>query len=248
MTEEKKPEVVPPGDAPLWKDRGHAELRVPRCGEMPDLKHYVWLHMFRMEGGFQEATVEVKAATTAYVNAIAKKMFDCPAISQSTAYRQVSGYTPRADSNMPQYYALFRFDAFDYEQVKTMIMAEWEKVSAEVPLPSGVTADKQLFWVENHRQERHEPFEWQFHMTSTPNQKKYVAMGISRPSWDPDDPKMQVNYIDWYQEVRQHDVLRGYSGYHSSHQWLLMPGEDYAAYVFSMYEYATDDLKAYGLA
>jgi hypothetical protein len=50
---EKSEELLPLPQAPLWKDRGRAELRVPRKGAVPDLKPYVWLHMLKIEGGMQ---------------------------------------------------------------------------------------------------------------------------------------------------------------------------------------------------
>ena len=239
-------EVVSLPRAPLWKDRGHAELRVPRKGAFPELKAYVWLHMIHIEGGI-DATEADKATAEEYLKTVAEKVFECDAVRQSTAYKEITpprGTPARVDfESSPKYYLMFRFMAFDLEEIKAMLKDHWDEVAKTTPAPGILTTEFANFWVENHHQERHEPFSAHLQGVTDPNNPNAVKMvdaGLSRPAWDPDDPKMQSNYIDWYQEVRQHDVLRCYFPYDTSHQWLLEEGEDCPVYVFSMYEYFVD--------
>ena len=149
---------------------------------------------------------------------------------EAGAYKDMKGGPRVDDATSPDYYLMFRFLAFDLGRVKAMVKSQWETVSAANPEPSVLSTMKTTFWVENHRHERHEPLAPHLQTVMDPvNGKKYADIGISRPSWDPDDPQMQSNYIDWYQEVRQHDVMRNYFPYENGHQWLLEQGEDLEA-------------------
>lgn len=42
--------------------------------------------------------------------------------------------------------------------------------------------------------------------------------------------------------------MRNYFPYENGHQWLLEQGEDLEAFVFSMYEFCTNDLAMHGMA
>jgi DNA-binding transcriptional ArsR family regulator len=65
-----------------------------------------------------------------------------------------------------------------------------------------------------------------------PGPVKYADYGFSHSCED----ACQWDYIRWYQEVRQHDVIGPYGPYDNYPMWLLVPGQEYDEYVLTMYE------------
>ena len=120
-----------------------------------------------------------------------------------------------------------------------------------------LTTTHKLFYKEHHRGTRKEPrysgdFTWQdkdleWHTVTWDDSfgadgiveagpVKYADYGFSHSCTD----QYQWEYIRWYQEVRQHDVIGPQGPYDNYRMWLIVPGQNYE-YVLTMYEWSPVD-------
>jgi hypothetical protein len=185
------------------------------------------------------------------------RMFWDPAIDPATLYR------PDPPTGQPDYYLMVRFDvlndpgdAKNYKRVSKRIEARLDKILERAPRSLETT--HKLFYREHHRGRRMEPrysgnFSWQdkegkSHTVSwgdsfgangrvKPGPVKYADYGFSHSC----DDARQWEYIRWYQEVRQHDVIGPQGAYDNYRMWLLVPGQHYE-YVLTMYEFSPVDI------
>jgi hypothetical protein len=185
-----------------------------------------------------------------------KHLLQDPAITQATLYR-----VDPPDDSQPDYYVIVRFDVLydpnssqNYDQISNRIVTRLNNVlkNGQVSL----TTTHKLFYKEYHRGNRMQPrysgdFTWEDQGGHThtvtwgdsfgedvvqPGPVKYADYGFSHSCND----EYQWDYIRWYQEVRQHDVIGPYGPYDNYRMWLIVPGQNYE-YVLTMYEWSPID-------
>jgi hypothetical protein len=167
-------------------------------------------------------------------------MFKHPAIKQATLYKSVYfDEKQNFTANHPVYYTLYRFAALNYEIIRDEIKGLFRQ-TVELNTAHGFLETEQtLFYTESHKCRRIQPrisaYDPAF---AGPEFKKFAIYGFSHSA----DEKRKEEYIQWYQVVRQHDVLRDFSPFDNAVMWLLCPEEKYSEYVFTLYEFSPSDL------
>lgn len=256
MTQRRKLEVksdVPfyrkPDDRPLW------------------MRHYIKnRHNYLNVTVFKCKDLENYDEGIEYLVELTRELFDSPIVSQATLYDDNLGSGTAAKemyARLEEYQSriervrergkldwmiYLRFTAVNYEEVWKKIAAHISAIFKKMPVPDYIEKVNSLFHIENHVMVRHEDYD----VLSTaagigvegePGTNKFASFGFSKPSRDPIDPKTQVAYIDWYQEVRQHDSLRGNFPDEVGRMWLQISAEkpfDY--WCLTTYEYCASDL------
>jgi hypothetical protein len=250
---EAKPEVTfyaEPDERPLWlrhhiKNRHHyLNVVILNCKDLD-----------RYDEGIQ------------YLAELTEALFNSPVVSQATfyddnygsgeaakemydkleAYKSRIARTPRERSKL-DWMIYLRFTAVDYEAVQQELQAHIDATFESMPIPDFIEKVNSILYIENHVMVRHEDYD----VLSTaagigvegdPGTNKCATYGFSKPSRDPYDPKMQVAYIDWYQEVRQHDSMRANFPDEVGRMWLQISSEkpfDY--WCLTTYEYCASDM------
>lgn len=201
-----------------------------------------------------------------YLASITEALFRSPIISQATLYDEHYGdgaHAREVYARLEQYRAVMprsrergkldamiylRFTAVDYDAVVQEVQAHITEVFQQHPLPDCLERENAIFYIENHVVVRHEDYEplsvaAGIGVEGEPGTNKFANYGFSRPSRDPFDPKIQVAYIDWYQEVRQHDSLRANFPDEIGRMWLQISAEKtFDFWCLTTYEYCARDI------
>jgi hypothetical protein len=201
-----------------------------------------------------------------YLAELAEQLFDSPIVSQVTFYDDNlgSGESARERHAMLKAYMgrlargrergkldwmiYLRFTAVDYEAVQAELRAHIDAILQKTPVPDYIEIVNSIYHIENHLMVRHEDYD----VLSTaagigvegqPGTNKFASFGFSKPSRDSLDPKTQVAYIDWYQEVRQHDSMRANFPDEVGRMWLQISAEKpFDFWCLTTYEYCVTDL------
>lgn len=256
MTQRRKLEAKPdipfyskPDDRPLWlrhyiKNRhNYVNVTIFNCTDLD-----------RYEEGIQ------------YLAELTEELVNLHVVSQATLYDDNFGSSDSAKemhARLKAYMArlardrergkldwmiYLRFTAVDYEAVQLELQAHIDATFEKLPIPDYIEKVNSIYHIENHVMVRHEDYD----VLSTaagigvegePGTNKFATFGFSKPSRDSLDPKTQVAYIDWYQEVRQHDSMRGNFPDEVGRMWLQISAEkpfDY--WCLTTYEYCASDL------
>ncbi len=167
-------------------------------------------------------------------------MFKHPAIKQASLYK--SNYFDEKQhfsANQPDYYALYRFEALNYKKIRDEITDLFRQTVALNRAPGFLETEQTLFYKESHKCNRIQPRISAYNPAfAGPAFTKFAIYGFSHSS----DEKRREEYIQWYQVIRQHDVLRDFSPFDNALMWLLCPEEKYSEYVFTLYEFSPSDL------
>ncbi len=193
-------------------------------------------------------------------------LFDCPVVSQATLYDDNFGSAESAremHARLQAYQArlerarergkldwmiYLRFTAVDYDAVRSELQAHIDATLTRMPLPDYIERVNSIDHIENHVMVRHEEYDalsiaGGIGVEGEPGTNKFASFGFSKPSRDADDPKTQVAYIDWYQEVRQHDSLRGNFPDEVGRMWLQISAEKpFAFWCLTSYEFCATDM------
>jgi len=132
--------------------------------------------------------------------------------------------------------------------VQAELRAHIDAILEKTPVPDYIEIVNSIYHIENHLMVRHEDYD----VLSTaagigvegqPGTNKFASFGFSKPSRDSLDPKTQVAYIDWYQEVRQHDSMRGNFPDEVGRMWLQISAEQpFPFWCLTTYEFCARDM------
>jgi hypothetical protein len=256
MTQIRKLEAKPenrsyrrPDDRPLWS------------------RHYIKnRHNYLNVTIFNCRNLERYDEGIRYLAELTEELFACPIIAQATfyddnfgsaegakeLYAELEAYRARLartrERGKLDWMIYLRFSAVDYEAVQKEVQTHIDATFEKMPVPDHVEKLNSIYHIENHVLVRHEDYD----MLSTaagigvegePGTNKFANFGFSKPSRDPFDPRTQLAYIDWYQEVRQHDSLRANFPDEIGRMWLQIDAEkpfDY--WCLTTYEYCAADV------
>jgi hypothetical protein len=202
----------------------------------------------------------------AYLAGLTEALFHSPVVSQATLYDDNFGSEESAremHARLKAYQArlerarergkldwmiYLRFSAVDYESVRRELQAHVEATFNDRPLPEYIDKVNSIFHIENHVMVRHEAYDalsiaGGMGVEGEPGTNKFASFGFSKPSRGSDDPKTQVAYIDWYQEVRQHDSMRGNFPDEVGRMWLQISAEQpFPFWCLTTYEFCARDM------
>ena len=201
-----------------------------------------------------------------YLADLTEALFDSPVVSQATLYDDNFGSAESAKEMhaMLQAYQArlerarergkldwmiyLRFTAVDFDAVREELQAHIDATLNRMPLPDFIDKVNSIYHIENHLMVRHEEYDalsiaGGMGIEGEPGTNKFASFGFSKPSRDAEDPKTQVAYIDWYQEVRQHDSMRANFPDEVGRMWLQISAEkpfDY--WCLTTYEFCAKDM------
>ncbi|MFT3929379.1 MAG: hypothetical protein QM709_03675 [Spongiibacteraceae bacterium] len=202
----------------------------------------------------------------AHLTKLTEALFDSPIVSQTSLYddnlgdvehakllrariQESQDYLGRGSQKSKFDWMIYvNFTAVDYQATQAMLVDHIEKTLSALPIPDYIEKINSIFHIENHviiRHENYDPLSTAQGIGSQENNaaQKFTNYGFSKPARDAFSPKMQTEYIDWYQEVRQHDSLRANFPYETGRMWLQISAEkpfDY--WCLTSYEYCAKDL------
>ena len=249
---EAKPEAVfynKPDERPLW------------------LKHYIKnRHNYLNVTIFNCTDLDRYDEAVQYLAELTEEFFNSAVVSQATYYddnlgsgdgaremhEKLKAYMGRLERGRERgkldAMIYLRFTAVDYEAVQAELQAHIDATLENKPLPDFIEKVNSIYYIENHVMVRHEDYD----VLSTaagigvegePGTNKFATYGFSKPSRDSEDPKMQVAYMDWYQEVRQHDSMRANFPDEVGMMWLQISAEQpFEFWCLTTYEYCAMDL------
>ncbi len=202
-----------------------------------------------------------------YLAALTELLFNSPVVSQASFYddnlgsgesakemhAKLKAYMERlervGERGKLDWMVCLRFTAVEYDIVQAELQAHINTVLEQLPIPDYMEKVNSIYHIENHVMARHEDYDVlstasAMGIEGEPGTNKFANFGFSKPSRDEYDPKTQVAYIDWYQEVRQHDSLRGNFPDEVGRMWLQISAEKpFNYWCLSMYEYCTNNLE-----
>ena len=202
-----------------------------------------------------------------YLAELTEALFSSPIVSQASLYddnlgsaeiaREIRaklqaylGRLERARERSKLDWMIYlRFTAVDYDAVQSELQAHMDATFEKLPVPDYIEKVNSIYHIENHVMVRHEEYDALstaagIGVEGEPGTNKIANVGFSKPSRDALDPKMQVAYIDWYQEVRQHDSLRANFPDEVGRMWLQISAEKpFDFWCLSTYEYCAKDLE-----
>lgn len=201
-----------------------------------------------------------------YLAELTEALFQSPCIAQASFYDEHFGSGDEARAiyaQLEQYRSAIartrergkldwmiylRFTAVDYDAVQPEVQAHIDRVFEQLPMPDCIEKVNALYYIENHVLVRHEDYEplsvaAGIGVEGEPGTNKFANYGFSKPSRNADDPATQVAYIDWYQEVRQHDSLRANFPDEVGRMWLQISAEKpFDFWCLTTYEYCARDI------
>jgi hypothetical protein len=258
MTQRRKLEIKPdvpfyaePDDRPIWqkhyiKNRhNYANVLIFNCTDLD-----------RYDEGID------------YLAELTEELFSSPVVSQATFYddnlgsgegakemhEKLKAYQGRlqrgGERGKLDWMIYLRFSAVDYDAVQSELRAHIEAAFKKMPTPDYLEKVNSIYYIENHLMVRHEDYDSLstaagIGVEGEPGTNKFASFGFSKPAENSTDPKTQVAYIDWYQEVRQHDSMRGNFPDEVGRMWLQISAEkpfDY--WCLTTYEFCVRDLAA----
>lgn len=201
-----------------------------------------------------------------YLAGLTEALFDSPLVTQATFYDDNFGSADSAremhamlqayqgrlvrarERGKLDWMIYLRFTAVDYRAVHDQLQAHIDATLARMPVPEGIEQVNSIYHIENHLMVRHEEYDalsiaGGMGIEGEPGTNKFASFGFSKPARDPDDPKTQVAYIDWYQEVRQHDSLRGNFPDEIGRMWLqISAAKPFDFWCLTTYEFCVSDM------
>jgi hypothetical protein len=231
------------------------------------LRHYIKnRHNYLYVMIFKSTDLESYDEAVDYLADLTARLSSSPLITQATLYDENFGagsYAKKAYAQLEQYRArlararergkldwmiYLRFTALDFEAVREQVDRHVASAMEAFPKPPHVEKVNAIYHIENHLVVRHEPYDALgvakgIAAEGSPGANKFANYGFSKPARNSNDPATQIAYIDWYQEVRQHDSLRANFPDEIGRMWLQVSAEQpFDFWCLTTYEYCAKDV------